>query len=214
MVVTRGMPKSIAEKILLQMNGEPLPIKHGFPVRVVVPGIIGARSVKWLDTIIVSDRESPNFYQQHDYKILPPEAIDSKSAEKHWATTPPMMDMPINSVISHPSDNSTVRTDEKGRIEVRGYAVPQGNQGPVTKVEVSADEGKKWVEAGIVEGKESGKWSWVLWQVRVQIPRGKGRKLVCRATDTGGNTQPRQSEWNLRGVGYNGWGERFDLEII
>ena len=52
------------------MNGKLLPARHGFPVRTIVPGVLGARSVKWLDSITVSDEESPNFYQRHDYKVL------------------------------------------------------------------------------------------------------------------------------------------------
>lgn len=196
------------------MNGEPLPINKGFPVRVVVPGIIGARSVKWLDRVTVSDEESPCFYQHKDYKILPPEAVDAESAKKYWSLTPPMMDMPVNSVIGSPEASTTVRRNSRGQIEAKGYAIPKGHYGPVVKVEVSADNGTSWTKAKIMEGQDSGKFSWVLWKAEVEVARGKGRRLFSRATDKAGNTQPREPQWNLRGVGYNGWGEVRDLEVV
>jgi sulfite oxidase len=58
------------------MNGSTLPFDHGRPVRVVVPGVARARSVKWLDKITVQQEEAQTFYQRYDYKILPPDAID------------------------------------------------------------------------------------------------------------------------------------------
>ena len=66
------------------MNGKPLTAKHGFPVRVIVPGVSGCRSVKWLDRITVQSQESTNLYQRYDYKILPPEATDKEMAKKYW----------------------------------------------------------------------------------------------------------------------------------
>lgn len=70
------------------MNGEALPIKHGFPVRVIVPGVSGCRSVKWLDEISVQSEESTNLYQRFDYKRLPPEATDAEAAKSFWDITP------------------------------------------------------------------------------------------------------------------------------
>ena len=51
-----------------EMNGKPIPVDHGFPVRVIAPGIVGARNVKWLGRIIASEEESDSHWQQNDYK--------------------------------------------------------------------------------------------------------------------------------------------------
>ncbi|KAI9787319.1 MAG: hypothetical protein M1816_007667 [Peltula sp. TS41687] len=202
--------------LALEMNGHPLPPAHGYPVRIVAPGIAGARSVKWLDRITVQLGESANYYQQHDYKILPAEATDWASAEEYWATTPAVQDMPVNSVIGVPKSGALVKL-EGGTTEVRGYALPKGDQGPVRRVEVSVDEGETWADAEIVEGKElgesQGKWCWCLWRARVRLQRGVGRRVLSKATDSGGNMQAGNPRWNLRGVCYDGYGEARDLVV-
>jgi len=196
------------------MNGKPLSANHGYPVRVVVPGISGCRSVKWLDRITVQMQESSNFYQQRDYKILPPEATDKHIAEKYWDIASAIQDMPVNCVIAVPQNGDTVTLSPKGTFEVEGYALPQGDQGPVVKVEVSTDEGETWKDAeidGCCNGK--GKWCWVLWRLVVHLKKGDKQRILSRATDAGGNTQPANPLWNLRGVGYNGYGESRDLRV-
>ena len=198
------------------MNHNPLPEKHGYPVRVIVPGALGARSVKWVDRITVADKESPCFYQRRDYKILPPDAVDSETANKYWDSTPAMLDMPINSTVSSPLSDTTVSLDAAGYIEVRGYAVPHGDQGPVVRVQVSGDEGASWADAEIEDGGRQGsKWSWVLWKTRIKLQKGKQRKIFTKATDKGGNTQDEmRSTWNLRGVAYNGYEAVVGLEVV
>ncbi|MCJ1473630.1 hypothetical protein MMC13_002281 [Lambiella insularis] len=197
--------------LALEMNGRPLPANNGFPVRAIVPGIAGARCVKWLDRVTVQARESQNHYQQRDYKILPPQAVDRAAAERFWDAAPAMQDMPVNSVIARPRAGERVR-GEGGRVMVEGYALPKGDQGPVVKVEVSGDGGQSWVDAVIGEGRGE-RWAWVLWQAEVRVERGK-RRFLSRATDKGGNVQEESPEWNLRGVGYNGYGESRDVEVV
>ena len=195
------------------MNGKPLPPAYGFPVRVVVPGVAGARWVKWLDRITVQPTESPNFYQQHDYKILPPEALTWEIAEKNWGTVPAIQCTPVNSVVAVPDDDDTACTSADGWLEVRGYALPHGCQGPVTRVEVSGDEGKTWYDAEFLDAPEGNKWCWVLWKANIKIEKGPNKTIFSRATDAAGNTQPKFSEWNLRGVGYNGYGASWNVTV-
>lgn len=199
------------------MNDEPLPSRHGFPVRAIVPGALGARSVKWLDRITIANEESPCFYQRHDYKVLPPDAVDAKSAEKFWSQTPAMLDMPVNACVGNPIYESTVTLDQDGKLQVRGYAVPHGADGPVVRVEVSGDEGKTWMDATLDHGPKElrSKWSWVLWEAEINLERGKDRKIYAKATDRGGNTQTAaRSQWNLRGVAYNGFEAVWGLTVI
>ena len=194
------------------MNSAPLTAKHGAPVRIIAPGVAGARCVKWLQQITVQPTESNNHYQQRDYKVLPPEATDAGKAEKFWDLTPAIQDMPVNSVIGSPQSGDTIKLDADGMIEARGYALPSGDGGPVTKVEVSADEGATWIEAELLG--ERGKWSWALWKARIALPKGDNQRIYSRATDQVGNTQSANPQWNLRGVAYDGYGESRSLSIV
>ena len=170
--------------------------------------------MKYLDRIDVQLEESKNFYQQRDYKILPPEATNRQEAQKFWDITPAMQEMPINSVIAVPQNGDTVKLSPQGTAMIKGYALPQGDHGPVVRVEISVDNGKSWCGADIMQGVERSKWCWVLWTAVVQLEKGQQRRILSRATDAGGNTQAKNPQWNLRGVGYNGYGESRDLTVI
>lgn len=218
--LARAMGEADEVVLAVEMNGRPLTAAHGAPVRVIVPGCAGARSVKWLDTITIQPHESPNHYQKRDYKILPPMALDGPAAEKWWDRLPPLMDMPVNSVIGVPASGARVAASSAdGTVEVIGYALPGGGNGPVRRVEVSGDGGRTWSDAEILEPpneiKEMGlslKWAWSLWRARVRVEKGSGKKIWSRATD-GRDTQPRYPEWNWRGLAYNGYGEAADLIV-
>jgi sulfite oxidase len=216
--LSRAMDANSSILVALQMNDKPLTPNHGAPVRIVTPGIAGARSVKWLDRITVQMCESRSYYQQHDYKILPPEADCKEKAEEWWGKVSAIQDMPINSVIGIPKSGSTVHRDQNGTIEVKGYALPSGSDGPITKVEVTADGGETWVDAELDQSCDDQdadlKWAWTLWKARVKVEKGKDVTIYSKATDGSGNTQQKNVEWNFRGVGYNAWGEASGVEVV
>jgi sulfite oxidase len=111
-------------------------------------------------------------------------------------------------------------------VEVTGYALPSGSNGPIVKVEVSADEGKTWWEAQLLDNDTTQllegvsrnvgelKWAWCRWKKWMRVERGKDKKIWSRATDASGNLQKESCDWNLRGVAYNGYGEASGLEIV
>jgi sulfite oxidase len=216
--LSRVMKPENAILLALEMNDAPLTPNHGAPVRVVTPGIAGARSVKWLDRVTIQMEESQNYYQQHDYKILPEEADCKEKAEEWWGKCEAIQDMPVNSVIGVPKSETKVQRDADGTIEVRGYALPSGGDGPIVRVELSADEGKTWEDAELIKAEaEEGaelKWAWCLWKAKIRVEKGKNVRIYSKATDKSGHTQNKCPRWNFRGVSYNGYGEAFDLEIV
>lgn len=180
------------------MNDQPLSPDHGYPLRVVVPGFLGARWVKWVDTISVSPDESPNFYQQRDYKVLPEEVDTSEKAEAAWAKTPSLTTLPINSVIGYVTRLGV----DSNSLRIKGYAIANGDV-QISTVEVSIDDGATWTPAKITY--QEGRWSWTLWEARLEhVPNGG--VVYSRATDRRGRRQEREGQWNYRGVAYNPWG--------
>ena len=177
-----------------QMNGEPLTPDHGYPLRTVVPGYIGARSVKWLGRIVVSDRPSPNHYVATAYKIV------TKTDPIDWAESGPIYRYPINAAICTPQPNTKLAS---GEIELTGYVLPTGRPGcTVEKVLVSADQGKSWVKAGMV-GQES-EFCWQLWTAKVEVTAGT-QCLIVKAVDSSGGFMPRRVSWNAKGYLQNSW---------
>jgi sulfite oxidase len=198
-----SLAKAMDENTILayEMNHEPLTRDHGYPVRVIIPGYAGARSVKWLDTITVQESETSNFYMQRDYKVLPEDVTsrDRKDMEKIWSDTPALQEMSVQSAICSPRNGETI-VSEDGGVDVKGYAVA-GEDGPIKAVRISTDEGKTWIDADITY--QEGKYSWTIWHCRVYniMPT---TKIWSRAESSDGTLQPLQPHWNLRGVMSNG----------
>ncbi len=130
--------------LAFQMNDEPLPRDHGAPVRVVAPGIVGARSVKWVGKIVVSPQESQSHWQQKDYKGFN-SSVDWNNVD--WSSAPAIQEMPITAAICEPMPHTLVPAEEDD-ITVKGYAYAGGGRA-VVRVDVSADGGSTWHTADL-----------------------------------------------------------------
>ena len=193
------MQKGMHPDVLLAfaMNGEMLTPQHGFPVRVVVPGFAGVRSVKWLTEITVQDAPSDNPIQQTDYKLMP---SDVTQETVDWTAGITINEMPLNSAICDPVANAQLKA---GPTTVRGYAIATGRT--IERVDVSADGGRQWHQAAL-EHRHDAPWSWTFWTATIDLPVGK-HELVVRAWDSAGQTQPSSpaDTWNFKGYLCTAW---------
>jgi sulfite oxidase len=191
--------KAMSAEVLLayEMNGEPLSPQHGFPLRVVVPGYIGARSVKWLTSIILQDHPSTNYFQRHAYKRFPAHV---RADTVDWSQGEMLGALPLNSVICTPHEGETLRA---GPVLVQGYAITgQGHH--IERVELSVDDGKTWTDATLLE--QPNAWTWCFWETTVNLHPGK-HQIIVRACDSSGYTQPEDLSqvWNFKGYLNNAW---------
>ncbi|KAF2905039.1 hypothetical protein ILUMI_01140 [Ignelater luminosus] len=184
-----------------EMNGQPIPRDHGYPIRAIVPGIVGARNVKWLGKIVVSKEESDSHWQQNDYKGFSP-STDWDTVD--FTKSPAIQELPVISAICKPSPGQTV-TVVDNHILVQGYAWSGGGQ-KIVRVDVTIDGGNSWHVATFDHQDETPSpqhWAWTLWSARIPIPKGsKNIEIWAKAVDSSYNTQPESFKniWNLRGV--------------
>lgn len=188
-----------------RMNGEALPPDHGFPLRVIVPGNVAARSVKWLNKIVISDEESQTQWQRRDYRNFGPNIT---AAEIDWPTGTSIQEMPITSAITGIINPS--RSDENAPrpLTIEGYAYSGGGR-EIIRVDISQDDGKTWDQAELIKDEFKGAkaWCWKRWRYTgVSNDCGKTSFLV-KATDVTYNTQPQSytSIYNPRGNLATAW---------
>lgn len=192
--------------VAFQMNGVDIPLDHGFPLRIIVPGVVGARSVKWLSKIVLSDKESGSHWQQNDYKILPNNLKDLKQAD--FSKYKAVQDCSVQSAICQPVDG-TVLEKSLENLKIKGYAYSGGGK-DIESVIVSIDGGKTWETAKLhqLDSPVDRSWAWTIWEYEVKIPKDKSSlEIVCVAVDSAHNTQPESSKtiWNARGLMNNAW---------
>ncbi len=152
----------MADEVLLawQMNGEPLPPIHGGPVRLVVPGYIGARSVKWVTAVTVQDEPSDNYFQTKSYKILPPDTDPADAGPNDGIA---MSSVALNCDILCPDDGAQVTA---GPLTIRGYAFAGDDRG-VARVDVSVDGGRTWRQAKLEP--VFSRWAWQHWALTADV---------------------------------------------
>lgn len=184
----RGLPRAVAldpnTLIALRMNGAPLPLAHGFPARLLVPGWAGIASTKWLTRLTVIDRPYVGPFQGELYVIY----------DADGTAIQPVREMPVKSIIASPAHDERLRTAPN----VTGFA--WSGYGGIERVETSLDAGATWQEATIVA--EAGPFSWVAWEQPLRLGPGS-YEILARATDRRGLSQPWTAFWNQKGYFMN-----------
>ena len=179
-----------------EMNGRPLPLLHGAPLRVITPGWMADSCIKWLTDITVQSDEAKGFYMQTAYRI-PTKPIEP-GASASGQTMIPVESMVVKSLIVAPTDGDSVKV---GPTMIQGVA--WSGEARVVKVEVSMDEGKTWEPARLVG--EDQPYAWRQWQFIWKEKTAGTFTILCRATDAHREVQPATSPWNPSGFLWNGW---------
>jgi len=179
---------------------------HGFPVRMIIPGFIGGRMVKFLEEITVTEKESDNFYHYHDNRVMPPHVDEELAKKEGWWFKPDFIinELNINSAVSRPWHDEVLPLGTNNVYTMNGYAYTGGGR-KIIRVEVSLDGGNLWRQAEIIRHETptpAGKyWCWVFWQLDVQtVEFARASEVLVRAWDSSMNTQPSHLTWNLMGM--------------
>lgn len=185
--------------LALQMNDEPLPFKHGFPLRLIVPGWCGMAHVKWLTKITASAIQFKGPFQAVDYVYI--------NNEDDYSNAAPVTENKVNSIITWPSEGELIKP---GTYAIRGIAWAGGNR-EITNVQVSTDNGISWFDAQLTNS-EYHPYTWYFWSFTWTVNLPGHYIILARARDTGNTVQPRHAVWNAKGYGNNSV-HRVDITI-
>jgi DMSO/TMAO reductase YedYZ molybdopterin-dependent catalytic subunit len=169
------------------MNGERLPIQHGYPLRLIVPHWYAVASVKWLTEIELVDRPFTGHYQSDKYWY--------EWKRQGQVVREPVTLQRVRALITEPAPDAKVRP---GELAIRGVA--WSGAAPIARVEVSVG-GSAWQEARLVGERNRHSWQW--WELITRVEKSGSVTLRARATDLADRTQPERPEWNRLGYGNN-----------
>ena len=211
-----------------KMNGEMLRPDHGKPIRAVIPGQIGGRSVKWLKKLIVTAAPSDNWYHIYDNRVLPTMVSPEESANnpKWWMDDRyAIYDLSTNSAIAYPAhDEQVCLLNGPDNYRIKGYAYGGGGR-RVTRVEISVDQGRMWrladidyaedryrdAEQRLYGGRLDMSWRescfcWCHWSYDMPVADlANARDILVRAMDESMNVQPKEMYWSVLGMMNNPW---------
>jgi sulfite oxidase len=180
--------------IAYEMNGQPIPPVHGFPLRAIVPGWEGAYAMKWLTSLRVSEQETDSFWVATGYRypvkrVAPGAAVDARD-------TAPLTGLVVKSLITTPLEGAALGT---GTIPVAGFA--WAGETDIAAVDISTDSGATWKPARLVG--EQQRYAWRRFESTFEATRPESYLILSRATDARGVVQPAVSHWNPSGYLWN-----------
>jgi nitrate reductase (NAD(P)H) len=207
--LARAMNPAYDIIISYQANGAPLQPDHGYPVRLIIPGYIGGRMIKWLAQINVIQHETHNHYHYHDNRILPPHITADIAGDTWYKPEYIFNELNINSAVSKPDHKERlgIAANIGKTYPLAGYAYTGGGR-MITRVELSFNDGHSW-ELATLDRKEQPTdhgmyWCWLWWNFELPVTSLVGcKEILCRAWDESNNTQPNTPTWNLMGMGNN-----------
>lgn len=195
-VVERSIPleKGLSDALIVwEMNGEPLPIVHGGPLRLIVPGYWGINNVKLLKKLALTQKESDAAIMTSSYRITPIGGEAGPSLPTMWA-------MNVKSFVTAPSGEEDEEL-KSGPLRVLGVA--WAGEQEIDSVEVTTDGGKTWKQAELF-GPSLGPAAWRQFTYVFDANAGE-HVIASRATDAKGDVQPEEERPNDHGYGHNGW---------
>lgn len=195
-MVERSVPLAAMEDALLawEMNGEPVSLVHGGPLRLIVPGYTGVNNIKYIKQLAFTAKESEAHIMSHGYRISPP-------GSKGDPSQPSVQEMSVKSWINSPIPEDG--NQAAGKVQIQGVAF--GGMNAIKGVEVSIDGGKTWKPARLI-GPDMGKYAWRQFVLQAELPKGTYR-LASRATDDKGNVQPETRGENQSGYNNTSWAD-------
>jgi sulfite oxidase len=176
------------------MNRQSIPIAHGGPVRLIIPGVYGQNWIKWVNKMIFSNSEDPRMYAKKAYR-MPEKPVKPGDSWDPVKNGKPVGYILPQTIFTTPWPGAKV---SPGKVLVRGKAFT--GKGYIKQVEISINGGRTWKRARLSKAKDH---AWQEFEFDMTVVEGKNYNLLARATDSNGVRQPLKQQWNPKGYLYN-----------